>query len=633
MNPFWLIPFAPGAGALALILFGRILPRKAVSAVACSSVGVSFLLALASFAGLASAPPAAGPLIKTLFRWIGAGGFSADFAFRFDPLSAVMVLVVTGVGLLIHIYSTGYMAHEKSYARYFAALNLFTFAMLILVLASNLILMFVGWEGVGLCSYLLIGFWFEKPAAARAGQKAFLVNRIGDAGFIIGALFLLFAVGSGEFTAVNQAVAGGGLSRELATLIALLLFVGAAGKSAQIPLYVWLPDAMEGPTPVSALIHAATMVTAGVYMVARLNALFTFSVTAGTVVGIVGGATAVFAATMALVQNDIKRVLAYSTISQLGYMFLACGVGAYSAGIFHLTTHAFFKSLLFLAAGSVIHALSGEQDMRRMGGLRRLLPRTYPTFLIGALAIAGVPFLSGFFSKDAILTAAYAGGHRILWALGLTGAVMTAFYMFRLIFLTFHGPERLSPEAKARLHESPVSMTGPLMILAGLAVIAGYVGLPAVFGARADLFRRFLEPVIPALGKGHAQAPELILILASTAAAALGIGLAYLFYLRRTALPARLAAAMPWLYKLLLHKYYIDEIYDAVIVNPLVRGSDLIYRNFDLKVVDGALNGTAAATRAAGRLAGAFQTGLIKDYALVFLAGVAAFLAVILWAL
>jgi NADH-quinone oxidoreductase subunit L len=484
---------------------------------------------------------------------------------------------------------------------------------------------------VGLCSYLLISFWFTRKAPSQAGKKAFLVNRVGDAGFLIGVLFLLFAVGSGEFTAVNQAVAGGGLSRGLATLIALLLFVGAAGKSAQIPLYVWLPDAMEGPTPVSALIHAATMVTAGVYLVARLNALFTFSGTAATVVGIVGGATAVFAATMALVQNDIKRVLAYSTISQLGYMFLGCGVGAYSAGIFHLTTHAFFKSLLFLAAGSVIHALSGEQDMRRMGGLRKRLPRTYPAFLVGALAIAGVPFLSGFFSKDAILTAAYAGGHRVLWALGLTGAVMTAFYMFRLIFLTFHGPERLSPEAKAHLHESPASMTVPLLILAGLAVVAGYVGLPGVFGARSDLFRRFLEPVIPALGEGHA--PEGMLILASITAAALGIGLAYLFYLRRPSLPVRLAAALPGLHKLLLNKYYVDEIYGAAVVNPLVRGADVVYRRFDLKIVDGALDGAAAATRAAGRLAGAFQTGLIKDYALVFLAGVAAFLAVILWAL
>ncbi len=634
MNPFWLIPFAPGAGALVLILFGRALPRKAVSAVACSSVAVSFLLALASFAGLALAPTrAAAPLVKNLFTWIGAGGLQADFAFQFDPLAAIMVLVVTGVGLLIHVYSTGYMAREKSYARYFAALNLFTFAMLILVLASNLILMFVGWEGVGLCSYLLIGFWFEKPAAARAGKKAFLVNRIGDAGFIIGVLFLLFAVGSGEFSAINQAVAGGGLTKNLATLIALLLFVGAAGKSAQIPLHVWLPDAMEGPTPVSALIHAATMVTAGVYMVARLNALYTFSETAGAVVAVIGGATAVFAATMALVQNDIKRVLAYSTISQLGYMFLGCGVGAYAAGIFHLFTHAFFKSLLFLAAGSVIHALSGEQDMRKMGGLRRYLPRTYPAFLIGAIAIAGVPFLSGFFSKDAILTAAYAGGHRVLYALGLIGAVMTAFYMFRLIFLTFFGPERLDAGAKAHLHESPPSMTGPLLILAGLAVVAGYVGLPAVIGERADLFRRFLEPVIPALGQGRAAAPEWALILASTAAAALGIGLAYLFYLRRPSIPVRLARALPWLHKLLLGKYYIDEIYEAVIISPLVRGSSLVYRHFDLKVIDGALDGAAATARAAGRMAGAFQTGLIKDYALVFLAGVAVFLGMILWVL
>jgi NADH-quinone oxidoreductase subunit L len=633
VNPFWLIPFPPALGALFLILCGRVLSRKAVSTVAVSSVAVSFLLALASFAGLAAAPPASGYLLKSLFRWIGAGGFSADFSFRFDALSAVMVLVVTGVGLLIHIYSTGYMAHDKSFARYFAALNLFTFAMLILVLASNLILMFVGWEGVGLCSYLLIGFWFERPSAARAGKKAFLVNRIGDAGFLIGVLFLLFAVGSGEFAAVDQAVAGGGLTRGTATLIALLFFVGAAGKSAQIPLYVWLPDAMEGPTPVSALIHAATMVTAGVYMVARLNALFTFSGTAATVVAVVGAATAVFAATMALVQNDIKRVLAYSTISQLGYMFLGCGVGAYSAGVFHLATHAFFKSLLFLAAGSVIHALSGEQDMRKMGGLKKHLPRTYPAFLAGALAIAGVPFLSGFFSKDAILTAAYAGGHRFLWALGLLGAVMTAFYMFRLIFMTFHGPERETGGDHAHIHESPRSMTTPLLILAGLAVVAGYVGLPAVFGEHADLFGRFLEPVIPALGGGHGQTPELLLLLISTAAAALGIGLAWLFYLRRKTIPARLAAAVPWLHKLLLHKYYVDEIYDAIIVNPLVKGSGLLYRGFDLKIVDGALNGTAAATRAAGRLTGAFQTGLIKDYALAFLAGVAAFLALLLWVL
>jgi NADH-quinone oxidoreductase subunit L len=634
VNPFWLIPFAPGLGALVLIIFGRALPRKAVSALACSTVGLSFVLALISFGRLALSGAAEAPLVKNLFTWISAGGFQADFAFQFDSLSAVMVLVVSGVGLLIHIYSTGYMADEESCARYFAALNLFTFAMLILVLASNLILMFVGWEGVGLCSYLLIGFWFEKPAAAKAGQKAFLVNRIGDAGLILGVLFLLFAVGGGEFTAINQAVAGGGISRGLATLIALLLFVGAAGKSAQIPLYVWLPDAMEGPTPVSAFIHAATMVTAGVYLVARLNILFSFSGTAGAVVGLVGGVTAVFAASIALVQNDIKRVLAYSTISQLGYMFLGCGVGAYAAGLFHLFTHAFFKSLLFLAAGSVIHAMSGEQDMRNMGGLRRHLPRTYPAFLIGAVAIAGVPFLSGFFSKDAILTAAYTSGHRVLWALGLTGAVMTALYMFRLIFLTFHGPERISTEARLHLHESPASMTVPLMILAGLAIVAGYVGLPALVGEKADLFRRFLDPVIAAAGQAHASAAlEGALLLASTAAAALGIGLAYLFYLRRPALPGRLARALPGVHRLLLKKYFVDELYNAVLVNPLVKGSDLLYRHFDLAIIDGAINGSAAATQRAGRWASALQSGLIKDYALAFLLGVCAFLGLILWVL
>ena len=630
---FWLIPFPSAASALVLILFGRLLSRKWVTIQACGTVFVSFLLGLFSFAGLLGASAEPLPWVKVLFPWIRAGAFGADFGFQFDPLSAVMVLVVTGVGFLIHVYSAGYMAHDRSYTRYFSHLNLFMAAMLILVLASNMVLMFVGWEGVGLCSYLLIGFWFEKKSASDAGKKAFIVNRIGDAGFLLGLLFLLTVVGSSDFTAINGAVRGGTIGGGLATLIALLLFVGATGKSAQIPLYIWLPDAMEGPTPVSALIHAATMVTAGVYIVARLSVLFSASSAASDVVGIIGAATAVFAATMALTQNDIKRVLAYSTISQLGYMFLGCGVGAYAAGVFHLVTHAFFKSLLFLSAGSVIHALSGEQDMRKMGGLRKYLPRTYPPFLVGAIAISGVPFLSGFFSKDAILTSAFAQGKTTLWALGLAGAIMTAFYMFRLIFMTFHGPERISEEAKAHLHESPKVMTVPLAILAVFSILAGYVGLPAILGEKADLFRRFLAPVIvPAAETRPLSAgAEWILILASVAAAFAGILIAYVFYVRSPRLPQALAERLPFVYKLLYNKYYIDEAVGAVVIRPLVRGSELVYSGFDLKVVDGALNGSAAAAGFFGKVLSLFQTGFVKDYAFAFLLGVALILGALLF--
>jgi len=629
---FWLIPFPPALSALVLILFGRVLSKRWVTIQACGAVLVSFGLSLLSFGGLLGASAEGLPLIKTLFPWIRAGAFRADFAFQFDPLSAVMVLVVTGVGFLIHVYSVGYMSHDKGTTRFFSYMNLFMFAMLILVLASNMVLMFVGWEGVGLCSYLLIGFWFEKKSAADAGKKAFIVNRIGDAGFLLGLLFLLTVVGTSDFTAISGAVQSGAIGAGLATLIAILLFIGATGKSAQIPLYIWLPDAMEGPTPVSALIHAATMVTAGVYMVARLNPLFSLSVPAGNVVAIIGAATAVFAATMALTQNDIKRVLAYSTISQLGYMFLGCGVGAYAAGIFHLATHAFFKSLLFLSAGSVIHALSGEQDMRKMGGLKKYLPRTYKPFLVGAIAISGVPFLSGFFYKDAILTSAFAQGRYILWGLGLAGAIMTAFYMFRLIFLTFHGEERLTPEAKLHLHESPKVMTVPLAILAVFSVIAGYVGLPAIFGERADLFRRFLEPVIKPAGEGHLSlGTEGLLILASVAAAFLGIVIAYWFYLRNPRVPQTLAARFPGVYKLLTNKYFVDEAVGAVIIRPLLRGSELVYTGFDLKVIDGALNGSAAAAGFFGKVLSVFQTGFVKDYAVAFLLGVAVILGVLLF--
>jgi len=628
---FWLIPFIPAASFILLLLVGRRLPRIWVSLQACLAVLASFLLSLASLVGLLKTPPASLPLVKTLFTWISAGRFTADLSFHFDPLTAIMATVVTGVGFLIHVYSVGYMSRDRDYVRYFALLNMFTFAMLLLVMASNMVLLFVGWEGVGLCSYLLISFWYEKPAAAAAGQKAFIVNRIGDAGFLLGLLFLFLFVGSTEFRAIDQAAMGGGLSQGAATLVCLLLFVGACGKSAQIPLYVWLPDAMEGPTPVSALIHAATMVTAGVYMVSRLNTLYSLSPAALQVIAVVGAVTAIFAATMALVQNDIKRVLAYSTISQLGFMFMGCGVGAYAAGMFHLTTHAFFKGLLFLAAGSVLHALSGEQDLRKMGGLRRYLPWTYPTFLIGAMAIAGVPFFSGFFSKDAILSRAFASGQILIWAAGLLGAVMTAFYMFRLVLLAFHGRERLEPEAKKHLHESPPVMTLPLAVLALGSLAAGAIGLPAVLGANLDRFSRFLEPVIPSardvpLGAGT----EWSLILASVVAALAGIGTALLFYGREPKIPRWLVLRFPGLYKILLNKYYVDEFYGLTLVNPLLRGSEAVYNHFDLKVIDGAVNGAGRLATFAGKALNALQTGRLKDYALGLLAGLIILLGALL---
>ncbi len=619
---FWLIPFFPALSSLVLVLFGRKLPRKYIGFQASLAVFVSFLISFMSFLSLSGGNNGDHRWVKQLFSWIQAGGFNIDLSLQFDPLTAVMCLVVTFVGFLIHVYSIGYMAEDKSFARFFAYMNLFTFSTLILVMASNLVLMFVGWEGVGLCSYLLIGFWFEKPSAANAGKKAFIVNRIGDAGFMLGIFFILLHIGSAEFSAVNHAVEGGEITTGLATLIAILLFVGAVGKSAQIPLYVWLPDAMEGPTPVSALIHAATMVTAGVYMIARMNLLYTLAPVAMQLVAVIGALTAVYAASMALTQNDIKRVLAYSTISQLGYMFLGCGVGAYSSAIFHLYTHAFFKGLLFLGAGSVMHALSGELDIRKMGGLRKYLPLTYPTFLIATIAIAGVPFFSGFFSKDAILTSAFAQGQYFVWALGLFGAVMTAFYMFRLVFLTFFGEERLEPEAKAHLHESPKVMTVPLAVLAFFSIIAGYVGLPVVLGENVNLFDRFLEPVIHAGHGGHLSlGTEWMLILASVAVALCGIFIAYVFYLKQPQIPHNLVARFPFLYRLLVNKYYVDEIYNAAFVNSTLKGSELVYRHFDLKVIDGALDGTAASAHFFGRILSTLQTGLLKDYALIFLLG------------
>jgi len=628
---FWLAPFVPGVSALALFLFGGRLSRRWVAAQACLSVLASFSISLAAFIGLLD-PGRGSPLVtRELFSWIVSGSFRARAAFAFDPLAAIMSLVVTGVGILIHFYSAGYMSKDRSLARFFGLLNLFTFFMLVLVLASNLVLMFVGWEGVGLCSYLLIGFWFEKPSAAAAGKKAFLVGRIGDAALLIGLFLVIVTAGSAEFRDLAASVTGGEFSVGIATLAAVLFFIGATGKSAQVPLYVWLPDAMEGPTPVSAFIHAATMVTAGVYLVCRMSSLFAFSETASLVVAITGAVTAVFAATMALTENNIKRVLAYSTISQIGYMFIGCGVGAYSAGMFHLFTHAFFKSLLFLAAGSVIHALAGEQDIRKMGGLRRHLPRTFPAFLIGAAAIAGVPFFSGFFSKDAILSRAFAQGRYAFWALGLATAVLTAFYVFRLVFMVFYGGDRTAAEIKAHIHESPRIMTVPLAVLAFFSVAAGYIGLPAVLGDKADLFGRFLAPVVSKVPEpGPGTGMGWILMLLSAGAAIMGIMAAYVLYIKNPRIPHVLISRFPALYTFVDRKYFVDEAYEAVFIRPLVRGGEIILDHFDKRVVDGVVDGAAAVAGATGRGLGFLQTGLIRDYALAFLIGAVLFLGFLL---
>ena len=654
---FYLIPLFPLAGFLINGILGkRYLSRGVVQTLGAGMVGLSLAVAIHSFAALIMSGQEV--YVTKLFTWIppdmtvlanGTAGtpFQINFAFRYDALTAVMTLVVTGVGFLIHVYSAGYMAHDAGVARFFSYLNLFTSAMLILVLGADLAVMFIGWEGVGLCSYLLIGFWYEKDSAANAGKKAFITNRIGDFGFILGMGLLVYYLGTLDITTISTAVGKGMLTKNIATAIALLLFVGATGKSAQIPLYTWLPDAMEGPTPVSALIHAATMVTAGVYMVARMNVLFTFSGTALEVVALVGALTAVYAASMGLVQNDIKRVLAYSTISQLGYMFLGLGVGAYAAGVFHLMTHAFFKSLLFLSAGSVIHALSGEQDMRNMGGLKSSLKSTYTVFLVGALAIAGIPGLAGFFSKDEILAAAFASGNYTVWGLGLAGAGMTAFYMFRLIFMTFFGKSRLSHEAAHHLHESPAVMLVPLFILAGLSVIGGYVGLPAVLGG-GNWFGAFLAPIT-----GHheihlSHETEYLLMAASVGVGLLGIGIAYIFYVMKEGRPAAvIAAKLSALYRLLYGKYFIDEFYNGVIVAGIMKLGTLLGR-FDLGIIDGIVNGAAWITRAVSsgsilfdgtvidgavngvskihlfwsRLLRRIQTGYVYNYALAIVVGV-----------
>ena len=555
----WLIPLFPLAGAATMFFIGRRISNQAVTAVCVGSVGLAMVFAFGAIVQLIARPASQRIVEIVLFDWVPAGAmhimsgrlvyFNAQWGMLLDPLSAVMLGVVTGVGFLIHVYSSGYMAHEGGYYRFFGYLNLFMFSMLVLVLANNLLLLFVGWEGVGLCSYLLIGFYFLRKSASDAGKKAFIVNRIGDAGFILGLFLLLNTIGTLRFTEISSAIGAGGFAvgSGVMTAIALLLFVGATGKSAQIPLYVWLPDAMEGPTPVSALIHAATMVTAGVYMITRMNPVFQLAPVALAAIATVGAVTAIYAASMGLVQHDIKRVLAYSTVSQLGYMFLALGVGAFTAGIFHLMTHAFFKALLFLGSGSVIHAMGGEQDMRKMGALRTKIPTTFWTFFVATVAISGIPPLAGFVSKDAILAASF-NARPLLWAIGFITAGMTAFYMFRLVFLTFFGESRVPPEVEHHIHESPRSMTVPLMILALLSVVGGWIGWPESLGGK-DYFARFLDPVIAKQAEVVAAIPEAAvhtteyeLMAVSVLVALIGIGLAWYFYLRRPTIPGTIVA-------------------------------------------------------------------------------------------
>ena len=641
LSYLWIIPLLPLLGAAANGIFGGRWPKNVISAVALSSTTLAFLAAIEAVREFLSLSPGDIPWIKTYFTWITAGGFQADFALQVDQLTVIMLLVVTGVGWLIHIYSTGYMHEDPGYRRFFAYLNLFMFFMLVLILAANYLLMFVGWEGVGLSSYLLIGFFFLKQSATNAGNKAFWVNRIGDFGFLLGVLLIFRTFGTLDFAPVLSRAAAmtADPAGQIGTLttIALLLFVGAAGKSAQLPLYVWLPDAMEGPTPVSALIHAATMVTAGVYMVVRSHAIFLNAPVAMQVVGVIGCVTALFAATIGLVQTDIKKVLAYSTVSQLGYMFLACGVGAFSAGIFHLMTHAFFKGLLFLAAGSVIHAVGGEQDMRKMGGLRKKIPVTFWTMFMATLAIAGAPGFSGFFSKDEILNEAQHVSP-VLWGLGVLTAGLTAFYMFRLLFLTFFGKPQYN-ENKVHVHESPKSMTIPLIVLAILSVCGGWMAAPALMGG-ANHFKDFLAPVLSTAAEPAAAAPESsgggeilqALIGAPVIAGLLGFLLAWWLYIKSPKTPKKLADSLSAPYKLLSGKYFIDELYMAVIVRPLVWISrNVLWHVVDEGAIDGTVNGVAFASREAGDNLRRANTGNVRSYATWIVLGVLVFTSLLLW--
>jgi len=646
----FLIPLFPLLGFLINGLFGKRFGKGLISFIACTTIGFSFVVALFIWKDLLSMEPEHRILTQTLWEWMHVGSFKIDLAFMIDPLSMIMCLIVTGISFLIHIYSTGYMWDDESYWRYMAYLNMFVFFMCMLILGANYVVMFVGWEGVGLASYLLIGFWYQGYDNAIAGKKAFVVNRIGDFGFVLGMFLMFWTFGSLSYLDVFPKAAEmyehGALAINSPVMIAIcvLLFIGATGKSAQIPLYVWLPDAMAGPTPVSALIHAATMVTAGVYMVARTNVLYTLAPTALLVVSFVAALTALFAATMGILQNDIKKVLAYSTVSQLGYMFIGVGVTAYWAGIFHLMTHAFFKACLFLCSGSVIHAMSGDQDMRHMGGLAKKMPITYITMLFATIAISGLPPFAGFFSKDEILGKAFAFpfypvAGKFIWILGTIGAGVTAFYMFRLIFMTFHGEFRGTEEQAHHVHESPLNMTIPLMVLATFSLIGGWFGIPGLIGEKLgdvpNLLEGFLEPVfehsnhiVAAVAHPHhvAEPLEWSLMTLSVVVAIIGICLAYYIYMvRGKELPEKLAKEYSWHYQLIYNKYYVDEIYELMIVWPIYHFSVLLWKVVDAFMIDGiGVNGPGWLVKrlsAGSRLA---QNGYVQTYGAFMLMGLVA---------
>ena len=642
--PLWILPVIPLAGFAINGLLGTRLGKSFVTAVGCGAAGLVTLAAYSRLIPFASGNHAT--VIEPVVSWIAVANLSIDISFRLDPLSALMLSFVTFVAFLIHIYAIGYMHHESTdagYARFFAYLNLFLFAMLTLVLAESFPLMFVGWEGVGLCSYLLVGYYFDREYAAAAGRKAFLVNRIGDYGFLLGMFGIFATFGSLNYSEVFKKAAEqpAEFSPALAA-ICLCLFVGAMGKSAQVPLYVWLPDAMAGPTPVSALIHAATMVTAGVYMVTRCNVLFRLAPEVMLFVAVIGCFTALFAGTIAVAQNDLKKILAYSTISQLGYMFLACGVGAFSVGMFHVMTHAFFKACLFLGAGCVMHAMSDDLDIRHMGGLKAKMPITFWTFLAATLAISGIPPFAGFFSKDAILASSFEapGLGKLLWFVGLFTAGLTAFYMYRIVSLTFFGQFRGTKEQAHHVHEAPATMTLPLVVLGLLSLVVGWLGLPAVFGEHANVIGPFLAPVIaPIAGHDAAHealphATEWLLMAVSVAVAASGLYLAYQWYAKQGGrAPARLAASFPGAYALVADKFRIDELYDVLFVRPYAWLARALWKVVDVLIIDGILNASAFLVELAGDFLRFLQTGNVRNYALTFFLGLIALLLFVVGAI
>jgi NADH-quinone oxidoreductase subunit L len=650
LSLIWIIPLLPLIGVAINGLFGRRMTRGAVGLVACGTVAAALLVAVGAVVQLAGLPAEERVFEVAVASWMPLGDVGAGhelniaWEFALDPLSAVLLLVVTGVGFLIHVYSVGYMSHEKDHARFFVYMNLFMAMMLMLVLAGNLLVLFVGWEGVGLCSYLLIGFFYDQPfdkrtglSCADAGRKAFIVNRIGDFTFLIGMLYIVVEFGTLNFGELREIFTTGEPAAWLLTGVGLLLFIGACGKSAQIPLYVWLPDAMAGPTPVSALIHAATMVTAGVYMVCRMSPLYSHAPEALAVVAAVGALTAIFAATMGVTATDIKKVLAYSTVSQLGYMFAAAGVGAYIAAMFHLMTHAFFKALLFLGAGSVIHGMHGEQEITEMGGLKAKMPTTYRTFLVATLAIAGIFPLAGFFSKDEILWGAWSGGHKWVWGLLAIAAVLTAFYMTRLLYLVFYGKFRGDDETWGKVHESSRSMTLPLVVLAVLSVVGGWIGIPKIlsFGRDLNFFHHWLEPAVVAVGghggahgaevAAHSGGMEMMLIVIALALAISGIALGWTIY-SREGVAARMATASGPVYTLLRNLYWVDELYEAFLLRPFYALSRF-FTAFDRWVVDGLVNAAGVVSEMTGQVIKLFQTGVVRHYALLFLVGVVVLLS------